>query len=146
MKIGTKEKKTEAINRMRKLLKIPPEIVQRFKEENLISIQKYLLETSFLTDDKIKKTIANFEKKYNVLVYFGIRTCYKELEKTDSFFYVSDEKERWQLERDSLKIGQANVYVYDYVYPELSDFGEIGFNTEFLLRSWCMLKPWVKEI
>ena len=139
MKINLKDKKAEAVNRMKYLLKIFPETIHQFDEDGLVSISEQPFGAFYWADDETKKIIADFENEYNALVYLGVRTYFKELGKMDSFFYVSDERDEWEFERQDLIDNQSIAYVYNYNYPELSEISAIGFkktSAAGLLRTW----------
>ena len=45
--------------------------------------------------------------------------------------YVSKHHKEWDMDNDDLKIGQPLAYVFNETYPQLSEFGYIGFKPQF---------------
>lgn len=44
----------------------------------------------------------------------------------ESYLYVSDYPEEWEMDRADISYGQQCVYVYNADYPDFSEFGSIG--------------------
>lgn len=128
MNISREIKKEEAINRM-KMLGIFPETIKQFKSD-MISYSEPPLGANYWLDDEQKAIVKKFEEEYNALVYFGIRS-YTEFGKLDSFLYVSDHKEEWEMDNTDLKDGYVYAYVYNYDIPEFSEIGGIAVRDRF---------------
>ena len=139
MKVSVKEKKTEAIERM-KLLNIYPETIQQFEKESLVSISVPPIGAFYWIDEEMTKIIRNFEDTYNLLFYVAVRAYFKEIGKMDAFLFVSDYKDKeWEYDRQDLKRGQAMAYVHNYDVPMFSEFGLIGIKPTIaagLQRIW----------
>lgn len=77
---------------------------------------------------ELDEYVKEFEENKNVLVYhvqltrFTFGSCY-------SLFYVSDNKEDWEMDREDLKNGFAFVYVWNKTDPFSSEFGSIGYRS-----------------
>lgn len=138
MNISTEEKKLEAIKRM-KALKIFPGVIKHFKREGLVSLSHSPLGTHFwLLDDESKKIVARFEKENDALVYTGIRS-YTEIGIMDSFLFVSDYREDWEMDWQNFGSNIVFAYVYNHDNPDLSEMGSIGIvhtSTAGLKRIW----------
>ena len=129
MKISIEKKKVEAISRMKKM-KIDPWSIECFEYDGLVSIHENMI-GMFLTYCAKKEDlnrIKQFEKNHNALVYFVIRSN-TNFGKIDSFLYVSDNPEDWQMDWDNLA-DQAHwrqeAYVYNHDEPDYSEIGLIG--------------------
>ena len=125
MKISREKKKEEAIKRM-KTLKLYPGMVQHFKDENLVGMCEPPNGAFYWLDDDSKKVVEEFEKKHDALVYTAIRN-FTEMGILDSYLFVSDYKEEWDIENEELNHGETLAYVYNKDHTELSEMGTIGF-------------------
>ena len=76
------------------------------------------------------KIVEEFEKEYNALVYFGIRS-YTAFGKLDSFLYVSDHEDEWEYDNADLKDGYVVAYVYNYDDHWCSELGGIAVKEKF---------------
>ncbi len=127
MNVSLKEKKQEAISRM-KYLQLMPEAIEQFKHGAVLTSEYCGI--LWETNSRIKKEIEIFEKNYNVLVYHVIKGtyCMDDNEKMvmDSFLYVSDHEEEWQYDREDMKTGCMMAYVYNETIPDYSEIGTIG--------------------
>ncbi len=124
MNVTCEEKKVEALERM-KMLKIFPETVKQFKNDGLISISEPPVGAFFWVEDEKLKAIREFEEKHNALVYMVVRT-YTTYGKMDSYLFVSDYKEEWEMDREDLAEGIVFTYTVNYDMPDCSEFGSIG--------------------
>lgn len=103
MNVSRKDKKAEAVARM-KLLGIYPETIDQFEREDLVSISEPPFGAFFWADEEDKKRIQQFEQEYNALVFVVIRS-YTNIGKMDSYLYVSDyREEEWEMDRDDLRL------------------------------------------
>ncbi len=125
MNISIERKKTEAIERMKKI-GIFSETIKQFEKEDLLSQSLPPLGACFWVAGEQLECICSFEKEYNALVYFVIHS-YTTIGEMESYFYVSDYEEEWEADRCDLDSGSALVYVYNRDMPECSEFGSIGF-------------------
>ena len=124
MKVSIERKKEEALARMR-ALKIFPETVTQFKEDGYVSVSEPPFGAFFWAGAEDLKRIENFERKYNALVYVVIRS-YTSLGKMDSYLFVSDYDEEWEMDRKGIKNGEVLAYVYNHDMPDCSEIGGIG--------------------
>ena len=70
--------------------------------------------------------ISRFEEQHNALVYFVIFTP-TSFGNMESFLYVSDEEEEWEMDRADIKDGYAMTWTENLTHPQCSEFGSIGF-------------------
>lgn len=125
MEVSLEEKRREAVDRM-KAMKILPQAVKEFEESGRVFVSEPPLGGLFELDDGQRKTIADFEREYNALVYFAVRS-YTNFGTMDSFFYVSDHKDEWESDRHDIKYDVALVYVHNHDMPDCSELGYIAF-------------------
>ena len=128
MKITMEQKKQEALERM-KMLKLYPNVIKEFEEENVVNLSENGGFLYWLNDEQ-KKIVKEFEKKEDVLVYHVIHdfTNFGELL---TFLYVSDYEEEWEEDREDLKVGYAYAYVKNLADDYCSEFGSICFRPQF---------------
>lgn len=129
MKVSMKNKKKEAIRRM-EALDIYSETIKQFEKEDLVSYSEPPLGTNYWLTTEQREIVNKFEKEYNALVYFAIRS-YTEFGTLDSFLYVSDHEEEWEMDNEDLKDGYVIAYVYNYDAPDFSEFGGIAVQPRF---------------
>ena len=137
MNISKEEKKAEAIVRM-KTLGIFPETIQQFETDDKVSISEPPFGAFYWLEGKSLDRVRHFEKEYNALVYMAIRS-YTNIGKMDSFLFVSDYKEEWEMDCEDLRHDQICAYVYNYDAPDCSELGCIGImrtSAAGLLRIW----------
>ncbi|MGE7916246.1 hypothetical protein [Lysinibacillus xylanilyticus] len=76
----------------------------------------------YKVDDLPEQTVLkNREGEWDCLPYFGINhggLC---------IFYVTSNEEEWEFDRDSIDENYQSAYVYNELYPDLSEFGDIFF-------------------
>ena len=125
MNISIKEKKAEAIRRM-KMLEIFPETIRQFEKENLISVSEPPFGAFYWADEEQQEVIKKIEKEYNLLVYVGIMS-YTEFGKMLSLLYVSDHKDEWSDDNFNLLNGEAMTYTHNFNAEDCSEFGYIMF-------------------
>lgn len=128
MKITNEKKKTEALARM-KLLKLYPNIIKEFEEENILNLSENGGFLYWLTDEQ-KSFVEDFEKEYNALVYHVIHD-YTEFGELLSFLYVSDHEKEWQNDREELADGYACAYVKNVDDDCCSELGGICFRMQY---------------
>ena len=125
MKITREEKKVEAIKRM-KMLGIFGQTIRDFENHDLVSVTEPPVGAFYWLEDEEMERVHDFEEKHNALVYCVIRS-FTNFGTMDSYLYVSDYKEEWKDDIRDIKENIQLVYVYNRDYPELSEFGSIGF-------------------
>lgn len=129
MNVSMEIKKEEAIKRM-KALGIISQTIQQFKEENLVSCSEPPMGANYWLDDEQKAMVDAFEKENNALVYFVIRS-YTQFGKLDTFLYVSDYDEEWEMDNKAIKERFPMAYVYNHDIPDFSEFGSVGVQERF---------------
>lgn len=127
MKITREIKKAEAINRM-KAMKIIPEAIRQFEEDDLVNVSENPYGFLFWANESQKKLVAEFEAEYDALVYLA-NYCVTEFGRLLSLFYVSDYKEEWEMDNDDIKDGYSCVYCINLDCPDFSEFGGIAFKS-----------------
>ncbi|MBQ9528499.1 MAG: hypothetical protein IJR68_12925 [Fretibacterium sp.] len=121
MNISVKEKKAEALARMKEL-GIFAETIRQFEKDNKISISEPPFGAFYWIEGKDLERVREFERSYNALVFIAIRS-YTSIGELDSFLFVSDYYDDWVVERRALKMGEAIAYVYNHDAPECSEIG-----------------------
>ena len=137
MNITKQDKKNEAIKRMQKL-KYYSDAIELFRDNDIILFSEPPLGGLFNATDEDLIRIKEFEDKYNTLVYAGIRT-FTNTGQMDSYLYVSDHKEEWDIERRDLLLDESVAYVFNHDMPDCSEIGSIGIKREIsggLQRTW----------
>lgn len=129
MNVSREIKKEEAIKRM-KALGIYSQTIQQFQREDLVSYGEPPLGANYWLTDEQKKIVREFEEEYNALVYYAIRS-YTEFGQLDSFLYVSNYQEEWEMDNMDIEDGYAYAYVYNYDEPSFSEIGSIGVEERF---------------
>ena len=123
MNISIEEKKAEAISRM-KMLGIYPETIKQF-EAGHVSRSEPPFGAYYWVEGKELEALRKFEEEHDCLVYTVVRS-YTSIGTMDSYLYVSDCKDDWELDRDDLKEGYAFTYTINHDAPDCSEFGTIG--------------------
>lgn len=128
MKTTNEQKKIEALERMR-TLKLYPNIIKEFEKENIVNMSENGGFLYWLTDEQ-KEIVSDFEAEHDALVYHVIHdfTGFGELL---TFFYVSDDDEEWEYDREDLKAGYACAYVKNLTDDMCSEFGSVCFKQQF---------------
>ena len=139
MRISIEEKKAEAIERM-KALGIFPQTIQQFKNEDCISISEPPFGAFYWAEGQDLERIRQFEAENDALVYVVIRS-YTTIGKLDSYLFVSDYAEEWEVDRKNIReVGDGLLaYVYNHDAPEGSEMGYIGIaptDAAGLRRTW----------
>ena len=129
MNVTRVNKKQEAIKRM-EVLDIFGETIRQFEKECLISYSEPPMGTNYWINDEQEKVVREFEKEYDALVYFGVRS-YTNFGIMDAFLYVSDYEEEWEMDNGELKDGYVYAYVYNHDIPEYSEIGLIRVQPRF---------------
>lgn len=137
MTISREEKKTEAIARMRAWGIYPP-IVKQFEKEDLVSESAPPLGACYWLNEEQLARVREFEEKNNALVYHVIHS-FTNIGEMESYLFVSDYPEEWDIDRSDIKDGQQLAYVYNHDMPGCSEFGSIGVaitGAAGLRRTW----------
>lgn len=137
MNISREEKKTEAIARM-KLWGIYAPIRKQFEKEDLVSESAPPLGACFWLNEAQLEQVRKFEERNNALVYHVIHS-YTSFGELESYLYVSDYPEEWEMDREDIGNGQQLVYVLNKDMPDCSEFGSIGIaltGAAGLRRTW----------
>lgn len=123
MNITREEKKVEALERMKKFGYWGP-AREAFRRQDKVFVNEPPSGAVYDLNEREKAEVEAFEKQYNALVYIVIRTpmwfglC-------DSYLYVSDYKEEWEMDNDDIEHGYVMAYVLNHDAPECSEFGTI---------------------
>ena len=67
-----------------------------------------------------------FEKETGGLVYHA-ELSHTTIGDMLTFFYVSQHKDEWEMDREDIKHGQTFAYVNNLATPEFSEFGSVPF-------------------
>lgn len=137
MNINIEEKRAEAVRRM-KLVGISPKTIRRFEEKVYVSISVPPLGAFFWAEDEDLERIRKFEEAHHALVYMVVRS-YISIGKMDSYLYVSDHQEAWEMDRQNLLDGEPLAYVFNHDMPDCSELGSIGIERTSdagLRRTW----------
>lgn len=129
MKVSREIKKEEAIKRM-KVLNIFDETIRQFKDSDLVSCSEPPLGANYWLNDEQKAIVEKFEKEYNALVYFVVRS-YTVFGMLDSMLYVSDYEEEWEMDNEDLKERFVYAYVHNFDEPMFSEIGSIVVEPRF---------------
>lgn len=124
MNISREEKKIEAIERMKAWGIFAPTIKQ-FEKEDLVSESAPPLGACFWLNDEQLARVREFEEKNNALVYHVIHS-YTNIGEMESYLFVSDYPEEWEMDRQDIGEGSQLVYVVNKDMPDCSEFGSIG--------------------
>ena len=79
--------------------------------------------------DKLYSKIQEFEKLYNSLVYL-VLVSHSSFGTLCDLFYVSDQKNEWESDREDLKEGYSYIYCYNMDDDLCSEIGEIEFKAD----------------
>lgn len=131
MNVSREEKKIEAIKRLSRM-GIIKDAIDQFEKEDIVMVSEqtdfggYHIGALYWLNNELSNRVEDFEAEYDSLVYLVVRS-YTEIGVLDSYFYVSDHKDEWDMDYDDLSDGYAMVYVYNQDIPEFSEFGSIGW-------------------
>lgn len=149
MQISRERKIEEAVRRM-KTLGIIDDAISQFQKDGTVMVSEPPFGALYTIDEEQKKLVEEFEKEHNAVVYMVVK-CYSTIGKMDSFLYVSDYEDEWEMEavwfvvedeetetnNSDMSDGYIMSYTHNYDAPECSEFGEIGVRQSFggLLRT-----------
>ncbi len=130
MNVSRKNKKVEAINRMKALDLFAP-CIKAFEKRNEVQLSEMtggLYE--FSSNAELNAKIKEFETEYNALVYHIIHT-YTEFGELYNFLYVSDYKSEWEMDNEDIKDNYVMCYVWNKDDDICSEFGTIAVRQKF---------------
>jgi len=113
------EMKREAIRRM-ELLKLDARTIRDFERDGSVSLSQQIGDQIFLqpSDDEIARTIRDFERGYECLVYHVLWADSPMVGECWSLLFVSPASSDWNSER---KYIESSGLVYAYVESEMED-------------------------
>lgn len=128
--VTREQQKSEAILRM-EIMGIIPQAIEQFKEGKINCSEN--IGILYWINDSVKEMVAEFEKKYDCLVYHVIYGCYNfagEKQFHYSFLYVSPDKEEWAAERRNILQRNPIAYVINETW-NIREFGCISIVENF---------------
>ena len=102
------EKKAEAIKRM-EMLKLHENAIKEFRDEDKLNVSEGIGYLYWATEAQMK-TVKEFEKSHNAVVYHLIRSRMDSGEHI-AYLYVSDYSEEWEMDRVDIEQGYPLAYV-----------------------------------
>lgn len=129
VKILRERKVEEAVKRMKRL-GIINDAIKQFKKSGTVMVSEPPLGALYWIDDALKQLVQEFEQEHGALVYMVVRS-YTTFGKMDSFLYVSDYEEEWEMDNEDIQSGYPMTYTYNYDAPWDSEFGAIGVAGRF---------------
>ena len=128
-KVPRERKVEEAVRRMKKL-GIINDAIKQFKKDGTVMYSEPPLGALYWLNDEQKQLVKEFEQEHGDLVYAVIR-CNSTIGKMDSYLYVSDYEEEWEMDNKDIAAGYPMSYTYNYDAPWYSEFGAIGIDKRF---------------
>lgn len=129
MKISIKNKKTEAIRRM-KALGIFEYTIKDFEDNDRVSLSEPPAGAYYWADEETQEIIKKLEEKYDILIYTGTRSFIRIGEDKftlDTFLFVGDEKREWKEFDEELKDMRLFGFCANRTDDMLSEFGYADF-------------------
>lgn len=126
MNITMADKRQEAIRRMN-TLGIFPQTIHQFEANGQVSISEPPFGAFYWVGGDDLERIKTFEEQFDALVYMVVRS-YSTIGTMDSYLYISDHQEEWEMDRMQVQNPGEGVlaYVYNHNDPDFSEFGDIG--------------------
>lgn len=124
MKATKDQMKQEALVRM-KLLKLHPNAIKEFKEEDKLNYSDGILGILYWATDEIGEVVQKFENQTGYLVYHVIDNN-TEIGRMLTLLYVSTEMEEWVADKRDIRDGCPLAYVENLTHPDCSEFGSVG--------------------
>lgn len=124
MKATKDQMKQEALARM-KLLKLHPNVIKEFKEEDKLNYSMGMHGILYWTTDEIGEVVQKFKNQTGYLVYHVIHNN-TEIGRMLTLLYVSTEMEEWSADKQDIQDGCPLAYVENLTYPDCSEFGSVG--------------------
>lgn len=142
MNISMEEKKKEAIVRMRSL-GLDRCVISRFHQSGTVCMMGVPFGKYFTLGNRELERMRHFERENNDMVYAVIRS-FLEIGQTsplilDSYLFVSDIPEEWEMEREELRNGETVAYIVNWKFSDCSELGYIGIKKSqngSLFRIW----------
>ena len=125
MKVSIEEKKAEALERM-KMMGYWGQAREAFRKRNAVFVNEPPFGAVYDLDPQMKEDVKKFEQEHNALVYMVVR-AFTVFGVLDSYLYVSDEKEEWDMDRADIAEGLVFTYTVNNDAPDCSEFGSIGY-------------------
>ena len=130
MNVVREDKRNEAIKRMKEI-GISEDVIKGFEEHEIVKMSLPPFGTvADIDDDDVLEALRSFEKDYESMVYFVIKTEAGEIGTLYTMCYVSDHPEEWEMDHNDIKEGYICAYVYNKTIPAFSEIGSIGFEVE----------------
>ena len=127
-KVSKERKIEEAVKRM-KTLGIFNDAIKQFQKQGIVMMSEPTGGLYWI-DDEQKHLVQEFEQEYGSLVYLVVRS-YTTVGRMDSFLYVSDEEEEWEMDNEDVADGYAMTFTHNYDAPWCSEFGTIAVAEKF---------------
>lgn len=142
MNISMEEKKKEAIGRMESL-ELNGRVISQFSQSGTVYMMRPPFGKYFALNARELEKMHHFERENNDMVYAVIRS-FLEIGQTsplilDSYLFVSDIPEEWEMEREELRNGETVAYIVNWKFSDCSEFGYIGIKKSqngSLFRIW----------
>ena len=125
MNVSREEKKIEAIKRMKEL-GYWGQAREAFRKRNAVFVNEPPFGAVYDPEPELAESIRKFENENNALVYMVVR-AFTSFGKMDSYLYVSDYPEEWEMDHEDIKDKIVMTYTVNYDMPDCSEFGSIGF-------------------
>ena len=119
-KANREEMMEEAIRRM-KTLKIHKNVINNLKNEGVSNRSEGKSGILYWLNKEERQLVKDLEKQYNVFVYHVIKTYTVDMGYIYDLLYITEEKNIWEEEINSLKYG----YVVSYTISQFSESGDI---------------------
>lgn len=116
------EMRAEAVSRM-KLMGVWDVAVQEFEAKARVFCSERPAGAFFDLNEEQTKILQEVQEKGG-LVYMVLRVN-TTIGLMDSFLYVSQHKEEWEMDREDIKDGLAFSWTHNYADPWCSEFGSI---------------------
>lgn len=124
MKISRELKKKEALARMQ-MWGISELVIEQLSKHDLVLESVPPIGACYHISKEQRERIHTFEKKHNALVYHVVHS-YTNIGEMESFLYVGEYEEEWEMDHRGIEQGEQLVYVYNKDAPDCSEFGSIG--------------------
>ena len=123
-KVASEEKQKEALLRMQ-YLELGEDVINYFAT-GIIPLCVNGIDGIYGIPKGSVDRITNFEREHNAIVYAVVYVA-TNIGDMESYFYVSDWEEEWEMDRCDLTEGYSMTWTENLTHPEYSEFGSIGF-------------------
>ncbi len=127
MEISLDMKKAEAVRRM-KMLGVFGQAREKFRRSGKVMVSEPPFGGLYDLNERQKEVCKKLLDENGALVYLVIRSFCEDME-MESYLYVSDHEEEWELDRADIRDKFAVTWTENLNYPEYSEFGSIGFRS-----------------